>query len=155
MTRRAGLLNPQGLCRAVDFGAVGIDVQRVVVDPEAALFGNFGLALFDIGVVELLDAPALQAYQVVVVPALVELVDRLAAFEMMPHQQPRLLELRQHAVHRRQAGVGAFLEQYFVDVFGRQMAHLAFLEQLEDAQPRQRRFEADGLEIAGGTHAGA
>ena len=141
--------------RAVDFGAVGVDVQRVVVYPETTLFGNPGLALFDIGVVELLDAPALQAYQMVVMAALIEFVNRFAAFEMVAYQQARLLELNQHAVHCCQAAVGAFLEQYFVDVFGGQVAHLAFLEQLEDAQPRQRGFQADGLEIAGGTHSGA
>ncbi len=39
------------------------------------------------------------------VPALVELEDGLAGFEMVPGEQTRLLELRQHAVDRREADV--------------------------------------------------
>jgi len=127
----------------------------MLVDREPALLGDCDLAFFDGRVVELFDAPALQAYQMIVVAALVEFVNRLAGFEMVPHQQPRPLELRQHAVDRRQAGVGAVLEQYFVDIFRGQVAQVAFLEQLEDAQSRQRGFKAYGLEIAGRTHTGA
>jgi hypothetical protein len=40
--------------------------------------------------------------KVVVVLAFVELVNRLAAFEVAADQNARLLELREHAVHRGQ-----------------------------------------------------
>src|SRR3990170_8606267 len=61
-----------GLIGAIGLGAVGVDVQRVVVDLEAALFRDLDLPLFDRGIVKLLDMAALDAHQMVVVPALVE-----------------------------------------------------------------------------------
>ena len=77
----------------------------------------------------------------VVVPALVQLEHRLAGLEMLPRQQPGLLELREHAVDGRESDVDALGDQRLVDVLGRKMAHLARLEQLEDLAPRQRRLE--------------
>ena len=45
------------------------------------------------------------------VAAVVQLEHRLAAFEVVAHQQARLLELREHAIHRRESRIGAFLGQ--------------------------------------------
>jgi hypothetical protein len=53
---------------ALRLDAVRVEVELVVVDREAALLGDLVLALLDLGVVELLDAPALKAHEVVVVP---------------------------------------------------------------------------------------
>src|SRR6188474_2043765 len=108
---------------------------------EAALLRDVALALLDLGVVELLDAAALQADQVVVVAALVELEDRLAGLEMLARQQPGLLELRENPVDGCESNVHAFGDQRLVDVFCRQVANLARLEQLQDPAPRQRGLE--------------
>src|ERR1700704_6584429 len=102
------LLGPVGTVR---LDAVRVEVELVVVDLEAALLGDLVLALLDLGVVELLHAAALKAHQVVVVAALVQLVDRLAALEVVAHQQPRLLELREDAVDRGEPDVGMSLEE--------------------------------------------
>ena len=64
--------------RAARLGAVGVEVQRVLADLEAALARDLGLPLLDLRVVELLDAAALHAHQVVVMRALVQLEHRLA-----------------------------------------------------------------------------
>ena len=64
------------------------------------------LALLDLGVEELLDPAAVEAHQVVVVLALVELEHRLAGLEVVARQDAGLLELHQHAVDRGQADVG-------------------------------------------------
>ena len=114
-------------------------------DVETAFLRNGGLSLFNFRVKEFFDAPALQADQVIVVPALVKLEDRLVGFEMVADQQSGLLELGQHAVDRRQPRVGAVFKQQSVNIFGREVANVALLEQLEYAQPRQRCFEAFGL----------
>src|SRR5215210_5466025 len=120
----------------------------MILDAKAALAGDLDLALLDFGVVELLDVAALDAHDVIVVsPCALQLENGFPAFEMVPDQETRLLELRQYAVDRCEPGVGAFLEQGFVNVFGRQMAHLTFLEDLENAQTRQGRFETDGLQV--------
>jgi hypothetical protein len=89
---------------------------------------------------------------VIVVPALVQLVDRLAGLEMLPRQQSRLLELRQHPVHGGEAHVDALAEQRLVDVLGRKVAHLARLEELQDLAPGQRRLEAAILEALHRVH---
>ena len=119
----------------------------MVLDPKPAMLGHFDLALFDLGIVKLFDVAAFGANDVIVMPALFELEDRFTAFKMMAYQQAGLFELREHAVNGRKAGVCAFPQQGFVYVFSRKVANLAFLEDLQYAQPRQRRFEADGLEV--------
>ena len=138
--------------RALRLQALGVEIERVLADLEAALAGDLGLALLDLRVEEFLDAAALQAHQVIVVPALVELEHRLAGLEVMAHQQARLLELRQHAVDRREPDVEAVGEQLLVDVLGGQMPDLALLEQVDDPQPRQRGLEPGVLEIVRGGH---
>src|SRR5262245_8247095 len=138
--------------RAVLLDAVGVQRERVAVQLEAALARDVVLPLLDLAVVELLDAAALQAHQVVVVPALVELEHRLAVLEVLPRQQAGLLELRQHAVHGGEADVDALGDERLVDVLGRKVAHLARLEQLQDLAPRQGRLEADFLQALRGAH---
>ena len=86
------------------------------------------------------------------VAALVELEHRLAGLEVLARQQPGLLELRQHAVDGGEADVDAFGEQRLVDVLGREVAHLARLEQLEDLAPGQRRLEAAVLQALHRAH---
>ena len=84
--------------RAARLHAFGVQIERVLADLEAALPRDGVLPLFDPGVVELLDATALQADEMVVMVALVQLEHRLAGLEMMADEQARLLELRQHPV---------------------------------------------------------
>src|SRR5438046_8937582 len=85
--------------RALNLHALGVQIQRVLADLESAFVRDFGLALFDLGIEEFFDAPALQAHQMVVVPALVELEDRFPRLEMVADQEYCVLELRQHAVN--------------------------------------------------------
>src|SRR4051812_47271234 len=108
---------------------------------EAARARHLRLALLDVGVVELLDAAALKAHEVVVVAALVQLENRLARLEVLARKQSGLLELGEHAVHGGKADVDAFADERLVHVLGGQMTHLARLEELEDLAPWQRRLE--------------
>ena len=119
---------------------------------EAALERDALLTFLDFRVVELFDSPALEADEVIVMPALVQLEDRLAALEMVPLEQPRLLELRQHAIHRGKPDLEAILREEPVDVVGAHVAPGAGLEQTEYAKSRQRRFQAAVLEILGRVH---
>ncbi len=88
----------------------------------------------------------------VVVPALVQFVDRLAALEMVAHQQARLLELGEHAVHGGQPHVGVHLEELAIDVLGGEVALAAVLEQVQHLQARNRHLEAGILQLAGIAH---
>ena len=119
----------------------------MLADLEAALARDPDLPLLDLGVVELLDPPALQADEVVVVRALVELEHRLARLEVMADQEPGLLELRQHAIDRGEADVESLGKQHLVDVLGGQVPHLGRLEEVDDLEARQRGLEAGALEI--------
>src|SRR5690348_7363839 len=95
------------------------------VQREAAPAGDLVLAPLDLGIVELLDPAALQAYEMIVMATLVQLEHRLAGLEVLAREKPGLLELREHAIDRREPDVDAFGDQRLVDIFGREMAHLA------------------------------
>jgi hypothetical protein len=55
----------------------------MLADGKASLFGHADLALFDFGVIKLLDAAALHAYEVIVMGAFIEFEHRFAGLEMM------------------------------------------------------------------------
>ena len=76
------------LVRAGGLVAHRVQRQRVVLQVEAVGLGHGALALLDLGVVELLDAAAGQAHQVVVVLALVELEHRLADSKWLRDSSP-------------------------------------------------------------------
>src|SRR5688572_5910413 len=135
--------------RAVLARAVGIDVQRMIVDPETALLRNGDLPALDLRIVEFLDVPALHADEVIVVSALVQFENRLAALKMVAYEEPCLLELGKHAVDRCEPRFGAFLAQNSVHLLGGEMAYRAFFEKFQYAQPWQRGLEPDGLQVAG------
>src|SRR3954465_12461316 len=124
----------------------------MLMDREAMIFGDLHLPLLDLGVVELLHPSALQADQVVVMLALVQLEHGLAAFEVMPYQNSGLLELGQHPIDGGEPDVHALLPQNLVHVFRGEGADIGVLEEIEDLQPRQRSLEADGFEIVGLLH---
>src|SRR5205823_4153968 len=108
--------------------AVGVEIQRVLADFETALLGDLDLTLFDLGVVELLDAPALHADEMIVMFALVQFEYGLTGFEMVSDEQSRLLKLRQHAIDGGKADVEPLGQQQLVDVFGGEMPDLRRFE---------------------------
>jgi hypothetical protein len=127
----------------------------VVGDLEAAFVRDLRLALLDLRVVELLDATAFEAHEMVVVPSLVELEHRLAGFEVVACQESRLLELGQHAIHRGKADVEPFAQQLPVDVLGGQMPDFRRLEQVDDLETGDRGLEPRVLEVVRRSHDGA
>ncbi len=52
------------------------------------------------------------------------------------------LELSQHAVHGRETDILARIQQLPVNVLRAQVARLAFLENFQNLEPRQRDLEA-------------
>lgn len=113
---------------------------------------HFMLPAFDFGIDKLFDPAAGQADEMVVMRAFVQLEHRAAAFEVIASQQPSLLELRQHPVHRGKPDVDMLGHQRLVDVLGAHVAHAEFgaaLKNLEHLEPGQRCFEPDALQFAG------
>ncbi|ODU26271.1 MAG: hypothetical protein ABS93_03980 [Thiobacillus sp. SCN 62-729] len=89
----------------------------------------------------------MQADQMVVVIALVELEHRLVAVEVVAHQQTGLLELGEHAVDGGEADIMAFVGQQPIDFLCGHVTLVALLEQVEDFQARQSGFQANALEV--------
>src|SRR5260370_24985643 len=104
--------------RALDLHAFGVQIKRVLADLKSAIAGDLGLALFDLGIEEFLDAAALQADQVVVLPTLIELENRLARIEMMADQETRLLELVEDPVNGRQPHIPPLADELLIDILG-------------------------------------
>ena len=80
--------------RACVLGALGVEIERVILNGEAAFLGDSVLALLDFRVVKFLDTPAVDAHQVIVVLAAIDLENRLARFEEVAFEQAGLFELR-------------------------------------------------------------
>src|ERR1700682_2857239 len=108
----------------------------MLLELEAAFFRDRLLAVLDFGVEEFFDAPAVETHQMIVVRAFVELENGLAGLEVAAREEAGLLELRQHAVDRREADVEFFVQQAAIDVFGGQVAHRTVLENLENLEAR-------------------
>lgn len=133
-------------------GAIGVDMQRMVVNSETAFGGSFFLARLDGRIKELLNPAALQTHYMVMVLALVEFKHRLAALEVVPHQQSGLLELGQHTVNRGQPHIVSACQQSFVYILRTQMVLVALLKQAQYLKPRQGRFQSGILEMIGRGH---
>ena len=124
-----------------------IQRERVVLQGKTALGRHLALARFDVGIKELFHAAAVQAHQMVVVLALIQLEHRLAAFEVVAAENAGLLELHQHPVHRGQTHVRALREQSLEDILGSHVALRAFLEHLKDLDARQSGLQPIALEF--------
>ena len=129
-----------------------VQAQGVVHDFKTTRFGHGVLPLFNLGIKKFLYFAAVQAHQMVVVLAFVQLVNRFAALEVVAAQDAGLLKLQQHPVHRGQAHVRTFFQQNAVNVFGRQMAWVSLLENFQYLQARQGGFEAGVFQVVNRIH---
>ena len=107
---------------------MGVKTQGVVRNRKTLLQSNVVLAFFNFSIIKLLDTPAIQTNQVVMVLALIEFVDGPATLKMTATQNIGLLKLRQHAVHRGETYVRAAFKQNAEDILSGHVALRAFLE---------------------------
>ena len=96
------------------------------------------LPFFNLCIVKLFHPTAIQADQMIMVLAFVDLVNRLARFKVAAIQQAGLLKLCQHPVNRGQANVGSVLKKYAKNIFCGHVPLFTDLKNLENFQPRQR-----------------
>jgi hypothetical protein len=122
--------------RAVFLRARTVQRERMLLEPEAALLRDGLLAIFDFGVEKLLDETAVDAHEMVVVGPFVQLKNRFARFEIAACEKSCLLELREHAIDRREADIEFLVQQIAVHVFSSQVTHGAVLEYLENLEAR-------------------
>jgi len=105
---------------------------------ETQLFGNGLLAGFDGLVEKLLDAPAIETHDVIVMLAFRKLEHRVIRLEIITIDNTGLLELGKHAVHRCQTDILAGAEKITINIFRAQVPLLTGLEDLHDLDTRQR-----------------
>ena len=66
---------------------------------EAEALGDFVLTLFNLAIDEFLNGTALQADQMIMVVAIIQLKSGIVCVKMVTNQNSRRFELRQHAVN--------------------------------------------------------
>ena len=101
---------------------MGIQAERVVRQFKAFDLGNVMLALLYLRVEKLLDTPAIQTDQMIVVLPFVELVNRFSAFEMASTQNAGLFKLGEHPINGGQPDVDAIKQGLAIDIFGGHVA---------------------------------
>ncbi len=116
----------------------------------AVLAGNGVLALFDRLIKKLGHLAAAGTDHMVVVVALIDLVDRVAAIEVVARDQAGTLELGQDAIDGGDADFLARLEQRPIDILGAHVALRILLQQLQDTHARQGRFQSRLSQITTG-----
>ena len=126
---------------------MAVEKQPMFGQFKAEPLGDQPLPPFDILIAELLDPPAVQTQDMVMVLALIEFEHRLATLKMMAFDQPRRLELGQYPIHRRQTDILAGIRQHPVDHLSGEMRTIRMPQHFEDFHARQRDLQARLLEF--------
>ena len=113
----------------------------MVAQSKAVFLGYRLLALFYDFIVKLLDSPAVNTNDVIMMQASFQLKNSLAAFEMVPRDKSCRFKLGKGPVNRGQPDFLTRLQQFAIDRFGRQMAVLNILQKLKHLKPRQGGFQ--------------
>ncbi len=127
---------------AIGLDAVPVKRKRMILQVKPAIAGYAHLPRFDFAVDELLDPAALQADEVVVVLALVQLKERPARFKIAAFEDTGLFELGEHAIHRREPDVVLMVEQLSEHILRAHMTSTSELEDLQDLEPGGGCLEA-------------
>ncbi len=137
---------------AIGFGAMPVQGERVVLKLESTCPGDFHLTFLDIGIDEFLDATTLQAYQVVVMLALVELEERATRLEIAALENTRLFELGEHAIHGGQPDVVLEFQKLAKNIFGAHVPVPTLLEDFQNLHAGRSGLETGAAQFGGLLH---
>jgi outer membrane protein assembly factor BamE len=137
---------------AVRLGAVTVERKRMVLKLKPARASDFHLPLLDLGIDELLDPPALQANQMVMMLAVIELEQGSSRLEVAAFENPCLFELRKNPINRRKANVVFEPQQLAKYILRAHVALTALLEDLQYFQPGGRGLQAAATQFERGLH---
>ncbi len=98
--------------------AVNVHRHTVAKNLEAMLFRNGFLAIFNQLVDEFRNFSALNAHHVIVMPTLIQLVNRAAMFKVMFDDQPCFSKLHQRSIHRGDTDFISVLLQFEKNIMG-------------------------------------
>ncbi len=132
---------------------VHVQVERVVTDLEAALFGDLGLPCLNFRIIKLFDAATLKANEMIVMAAFVEFKNRFSGIEVVPFEQAGLLKLGKHAVDRRQSDIHTIGDQQAIDILRRKVAagfgFIGAMKQLKNLEAGNCRLQAAAFQVVG------
>lgn len=120
---------------------MAVNHERVVADFKTIFLSDGSLALFDTPIDKLFYMTAIETQDVVVMLTGIELEHRHAVGKMVARHEPCCLKLGQHAINGGETNILTGVNKAAIDVFGRQMAVTAGLEDLENLDSRQRHLE--------------
>lgn len=129
--------------------AGAIQREGVFVQLEATVLGYILLTAFNFSVEEFFHHAAVQTHQMIMMGPFVELEHGFARLEVTARQQPRLLELREHAVDGGKTDVEFLVQQVSIYVFCSQVTHRTMLENLKYLEPGQGCLQPDIFRSAG------
>ena len=118
-------------------------------DHIAVRVRNFVLQSLDIIADEFDDLATIQVDHMVVMLPTIQFIDRLATFKIVLDDDPRCLELGQHAIHRRQTDVFLVRKQLLVDILGSDMLHAGLIKYLQDPHARMRHLQTGFAQFFG------
>lgn len=131
--------------QAFHFGTFHVQVKRMLLNDKTTSLGDLLLTAFDFLVEKLFNVTTVDAYQMVMVLAGLDLEYRLARFEMVAFKQTRLFELGQYAINGGQPDIHVFAEQHAIDIIGTQVAYRGLFEKLENLEAGVGGFEPHAL----------
>src|SRR5450755_980696 len=120
------------LVGAIRFATMTVQNERVVADLEPQALCYCVLPLFDPAVHELLHAAAVDADDMVVMSALIQLEYRHTPFEMMARDQPGGFELSKNPINRGKPDIFVGHQQLFVNILGAHVTRGTVRENVED-----------------------
>lgn len=109
---------------------------------KAVFFGYPVLTLFDFSIAELFDLAAIRANEVIVMIAVIQFEDCLAAVELAANENTGLLELSKNAIHGGQAYVDIFGNQCAINIFSALVTKIGTSKNIQDLQARECRLQA-------------
>jgi hypothetical protein len=126
---------------AVAVGAVAIQIEAVIGQPNIVMLGDVTLTLFYHFIGEFDHLATVKANQVVMVLLGRQLKHGLAAFKVVTGDDACIIKLVQNAIHGRQTNLFTMIDQSFVEVFGTGVLAFRLLQDLEDLDTRQCDLE--------------
>lgn len=100
--------------------------------------------LLDYFIGELINFAAFYTNNMIVVYAIVQFKNRVAAFKMMPFNEAGAFKLGEYPIHGRQTDFFIVLQQDFIDLFGSQVMGIGlFFQYLQNLYPGQGNFQTD------------
>lgn len=122
-------------------GAVAVQIEAVIGQPDVVLLGDIALALLDHLVGELDHLAAVEADQVVVVFLGGQFEHRFAPFEVVTGNNTGIIKLVENAIYGSETNLFTLVDQSFVQIFRTGVLAVRLLQDFQDFDTGQGDLE--------------